>query len=138
MNIDKENLKGLVLNGALPPIVSVLMSEIERLEGLLSVDQETIARHQGQIASHISESLNLKIENEDLRAELAGLRTGYDAQNNVIAGLSKDAYRYRELRDNGYLDSWADVHICDEHRRPEMIDSGIDAAMWPKGVPIHG
>lgn len=41
-------------------------------------------------------------EVERLRAELAGLRTGFDAQNEVIAELKKDAERLDWL-DDQYL-----------------------------------
>lgn len=34
-------------------------------------------------------------ERDQLKAELAGLRTGYDAQNEVIAGLRKDAAKWK-------------------------------------------
>lgn len=47
--------------------------------------------------------------------------------------LRKDAERYRWLRDDEYLHAWADLHVCDEHRRAEVTDKAIDAAMAKEG-----
>ena len=38
-----------------------------------------------------SDGREIQAERDKLRAELAGLRTGYDAQNNVIAGLKAES-----------------------------------------------
>lgn len=46
------------------------------------------------------EFIKLRADYDQVRAELAGLRTGFDAQNEVIAGLRKDAERYQWLRLN--------------------------------------
>ncbi len=46
-----------------------------------------------------------------------------------IRADGKDAARYRWLRAGGYLYSWADLHVCDEHRGAEITDQTIDAAM---------
>lgn len=40
---------------------------------------------------------SLEEERDTLRAELAGLRTGYDAQNNVIAGLKAQLEQIESL-----------------------------------------
>ncbi|MFJ3121280.1 hypothetical protein ACIPI6_32725 [Pseudomonas protegens] len=68
-------------------------------------------------------------EVERLRAELKGLRTGFDAQNEVIVGLRKDAERYRWLRDGaGYCDT-RDI----PGMAPARMDEFIDAAMGKGG-----
>lgn len=158
---------------ASPATVLALLAEIERLKADNCSLRGSCAKTGSENAGLSRQLKKATRQSADARAELAGLRTGYEAQNNVIAGLRaeseelekaamsygedlqwhmyelervkaernaliQDANRYRELRDNGYLDSWADVHICDEHRRPGLIDSSIDAAMWPDGVPTNG
>lgn len=53
--------------------------------------------------------LGVEIERDQLRAEVAGLRTGYEAYERVnaelkaeVEALRKDAERYRWLRDSDY------------------------------------
>ena len=53
----------------------------------------------------------------------------YDQLKAENEALRKDAERYRWLRDDEYLHAWADLHVCDEHRRAEVTDKAIDAAM---------
>lgn len=82
-------------------------------------------------------------EIERLRAELAGLRTGFDAQNQVIAGLKKNAERYQWLRMNvGVFRTGGGIGpvSCYLLSRPPATDSvstetdlSIDAAMGKGG-----
>lgn len=71
-------------------------------------------------------------ERDQLRAELAGLRTGFDAQNEVIAGLRKDGERYQWLRVKQtfiwLIQDWfpSDAEFTD-------VDAEIDAAMATGG-----
>lgn len=43
-----------------------------------------------------------------------------------LDSLRADADRYRFLRDDGYLDHYVSVHICDRDQTPKMIDEYID------------
>lgn len=73
--------------------------------------------------------------------QLAELESSYEhayctIPGSLIAALvirlrcaEKDAARYRWLRDSGYLYSWTDLHVCDEHRSAEITDQTIDSAM---------
>ena len=72
---------------ALPQLI-VLIAENEALKGLYRMHQQTETR-----------------EMRDLKAEIAGLKTGYEAYEQVNAGLKaeveglrKDAERYRRMR----------------------------------------
>lgn len=49
-----------------------------------------------------------------------------------LRAAEADAKRYRWLRDDGYLENWANLHVCDEHLRSERTDTAIDAAMERK------
>lgn len=110
-----------------PTAVLALLAEIERLEAA---------------AFSISGAggMELIAERDKLRAELAGLRTGYDAQNEVIAGLRKDAERYRWLRDKSesvhqfFLST--PIYFTGVKFSPENVDRTIDAAMV--GEASHG
>lgn len=76
----------------------------------------------------------LKAENETLRAELAGLRTGFDAQNEVIAGLRKDAERWRFVRNA--IPNQSPFAVYREGSRPffgKWADEAIDDAMGKGG-----
>lgn len=79
--------------------------------------------------SRVVELVEVVTERDELRAELSDLRTGFDAQNDVIAGLRKDADRYRWLRDGaGYCDT-RDI----PGMAPARMDEFIDAAMGKGG-----
>lgn len=90
MTIDKARLKALVDQGSLPPVVADLLTEIERLakfeDWFVRLDQ-------------VDQSLaaSFKAECDDLKAELAGLRTGYEAQNNVIEDYKSGQDRYEQI-----------------------------------------
>lgn len=78
---------------------------------------------------------------DQLKAELVGLRTGFDAQNEVIAGLKKDADRYRWLRENWFtMASEYNGRVAFITGRPRWsdlpessVDAAIDAAMGKGG-----
>lgn len=97
-----------------PAVILALLSDIERLE-----------RHKQALVdlrvTHGFDSWSAAlVEIEKLSAELAGLRTGFEAQNEVIAGLRKDAARYRWIMEN--LDLRCDGEYLDG-------DADVDAAM---------
>lgn len=76
----------------------------------------------------------LAAERDKLRAELAGLRTGFDAQNEVIAGLRKDAERWRFVRNA--IPNQSPFAVWREGSRPffgKWADEAIDAAMGKGG-----
>lgn len=81
----------------------------------------------------------LAAERDQLKSELAGLRTGFDAQNEVIAGLKKDADRYRWLKSREIevpttgpdLANWEDD--MGWSIRGNEADTAIDAAMGKGG-----
>lgn len=82
-----------------PDVTLALLAEIGRLEA----DNRSLRGSCAKVGSENS-GLTRQLkratrQSADARAELAGLRTGYDAQNQVIADLRKDAERYRWLRD---------------------------------------
>ena len=82
MIIDKAKLKALVEQGSLPPIISALIEEIERLEGsvqsLIQMERNTGNR-----------ALEYAGKCDQLRAEVAGLKTGYEAYERVNAELKQ-------------------------------------------------
>lgn len=144
MTIDKEKLKALAERVAtdrrfcsdehhreLAAGVAALFAEIDQLK--LALDMES-----AELAWSDSDGREQGAENAKLRAELAGLRTGYDAQNQVIAGLRKDAERYRWLRST---ESWQDsqsnergesiVNARDDvtNADGDYLDRAVDAAM---------
>ncbi|OAI84894.1 hypothetical protein [Pseudomonas putida] len=76
---------------------------------------------------------NLLAEIDKLRAELAGLRTGYEAQNEVIAGLRKDAERYNwAICRVQCAEALSAVVICHDGYK-DKINERVDAYMeaWP-------
>lgn len=89
MIIDKAKLKALVEQGSLPPIISALIEEIERLEGsvqsLIQMERNTGNR-----------ALEYAGKCDQLRADLAGLRTGYEAYERVNAELKAECARSTE------------------------------------------
>lgn len=144
MTIDKAQLKAAVDQGSLPPVVADLLTEIERLEDGEQVADELCAQLSGlldQIATIVrgpalpgqrhgygdlpSRVKTVIAERNTLRAELAGLRTGYDAQNAVIAELRKDAERYRWLRDKAHTADWEFIG----GQTPDAGEAEIDSAM---------
>ncbi|MBB1614476.1 hypothetical protein A9978_18725 [Pseudomonas sp. UMC65] len=79
-------------------------------------------------------AIQREADRDQLRAELAGLRTGFDAQNEVIAGLRKDAERWRFVRNA--IPNQSPFAVYREGSRPffgKWADEAIDAAMG-KGV----
>lgn len=119
---------------ASPATVLDLLAEIERL----SKFEDWFARLE-QVNNSLAESF--KVERDQLKAENADLRTGYQAYEEVNAGmkaeveaLRKDAERYRAIRDDiPHLDlgrAILDVQTADEY------DAAVDAAMAKEA--IHG
>ncbi|MFJ2455416.1 hypothetical protein ACIOWK_27390 [Pseudomonas protegens] len=100
----------------------------------LKAKNETL---RAELAWSESDSREQSAELNKLRAELASLRTGFDAQNEVIAGLRKDAERYRWLRDSSesihqfYLST--PIWFTSVKFSKENVDSTIDAAMGKGG-----
>lgn len=101
---------------ASPATVLALLAEIESTEARLhdvAVLCATVEQERDQ----------LKAENEALREDLAL------AKQAPLYSTRQDAKRYRWLRDEDYLHNWADVHVCDEQRRAEIVNRTIDAVM---------
>lgn len=78
----------------------------------------------------------LKAECEGLRAEVAGLKTGYEVYEQVVQGLKaevevlrKDADRYRWLRNQADSADWEFL----SHQSREIVDQNIDCALTPSG-----
>lgn len=127
-----------------------LQARCQRGEPSLGAANNLLAECRAAIGRLIAENERVEIDNEDLRTkaqdalvgqlhltnerdllktELAGLRTGFDAQNEVIAGLRKDVERYQ----------WVKQHCDIDYRghRPDgdyaSTDESIDAAMGKGG-----
>lgn len=91
--------------------------------------------------SRVVELVDVVTERDELRAELAGLRTGFDAQNEVIAELRKGAERYQWLRNNWFtMASEYKERVIFTTGRPRWsdlpessVDAAIDAAMGKGG-----
>lgn len=66
-----------------PATILALLAEIDQLK--LALDMES-----AELAWSDSDGREQGAENAKLKTELAGLRTGYDAQNNVIADLKAE------------------------------------------------
>ena len=132
--IDYTELKRLVEAGSLPPIVSTLIAENERIDGCckaMALDMGKLTRERNSFRSSAEK---LKAENErlaaaceraeqiiiveckaaslakvranlleanrdQLRAEVAGLRTGYEAYERVNAELKAENERLERNRD---------------------------------------
>lgn len=102
MTIDKAQLKALVGQGSLPPVVADLLAEIERLRE--DPHMRAIRSLRGDCADLMDERDHLKAENQALR---------------------KDAERYRWITENADVD-------CRGHemgREYGSLDECIDAAM---------
>ncbi|WP_211208507.1 ead/Ea22-like family protein, partial [Pseudomonas agarici] len=120
-----------------PAAVLALIAESERLERL-ALDS---------VNAEYAGSMDLEsicAERDQLRAENAGLKTGYEAYERVnaglraeVEGLRKDAERYRWLRERAQqdVDGWRNdvpvlVHALSHAPEwKERIDESIDAAM---------
>lgn len=121
---DCSEVKRLVEQGSLPPIVATLIAEIE------------ILKAGGQLL--IGDRNELLVERHELRAEIAGLKTGYEAYEQTVKelraeveALRKDAERYRWLHHghSGYIEvvEWIGPHATG--MTGEDLDALIDAAM---------
>lgn len=114
-----------------------LQSRCQRGELSLCAANNLLAECRAAIGRLIAENERVETENETLRTEHAGLRTGFDAQNEVIAGLRKDAERYQWLRDSSesihqfYLST--PIWFTGVKFSKENVDSTIDAAMGKGG-----
>ena len=88
MIIDKAKLKALVEQGSLPPIITALIEEIERLEGsvqsLIQMERNTGNR-----------AIEYAGKCDQLHAEVAGLKTGYEAYERVNAELKAEVEKLR-------------------------------------------
>lgn len=75
-----------------PKSVLALLAEIDRLEGCDKAYQQAWEKARGLQ----SEMDKVAAKREQLQAELSGLRTGFDAQNEVIAGLKAENEALRD------------------------------------------
>lgn len=101
-----------------PATILALLAEIDQLK--LALDMES-----AELAWSDSDGREQGAENAKLKTELAGLRTGYEAQNEVIAELRKDAERYRWLRDKAHTADWEFIG----GQTPDAGEAEIDSAM---------
>lgn len=101
---------------ASPATILALLAEVEQLAF-------EPAKHSRRLIDQ------LKAENEDYKSGQERYEQIIEDLKAEIEALRKDAERYRWLRDDEYLHAWADLHVCDEHRRAEVTDKAIDAAM---------
>lgn len=126
------------LNAATPEVVLFLIAENERLHAMTETTMG-VGSGEGSLFVHgdydsIKAAQAIVIDRDELRAEVAGLRTGYQAYERVNAGLKaeveslrKEAERYRFLR-NG--PDGLDLSSADTM---EEVDALIDAAMGNGG-----
>ncbi|MNG22586.1 hypothetical protein D3C84_1070860 [compost metagenome] len=87
--MDTNELKRLVAQGSLPPIVATLIAENESLRGsckAMGADMGKLTRERNSFRSQA----------EKAGAENAGLRTGYEAYERVNAELRKALTTIRE------------------------------------------
>lgn len=101
---------------------------IETIAGLVA-ENERIAQAS---SCHLLRAQTVEAERDQLKTEIAGLRTGYEAYERVNAGLRKavsDArdFLMHEAEVRGFLDE-SDKVSCRHPKRKALIDS-IDAAM---------
>lgn len=109
-----------------------MLAEIERLEGQVRLSKTAIEMAvQGVVGRGLNDYIAVSMERDQLKAELAGLKTGYEAYERVNAelraeceGLRKDAERYRWLK----VDDVDRDHLYTSTLGVEM-DAAIDAAM---------
>lgn len=104
---DYENLQARCQRGE--PSLSAannLLAECRAAIGRLLAENERVETENEDFRTKAQDALagqmHLTNERDLLKAELAGLRTGFDAQNEVIAELKKDAERLDWL-DDQYL-----------------------------------
>ncbi len=105
------------------------MSEITR--GVIGMPFEMAMQNEFSRRQFHSIAQALLTERDQLRAELAGLRTGFDAQNEVIAGLRAQMDTFRRAV------AWAiqihkDPELSHEIPNREWLDD-LDAAMGKGG-----
>ncbi|MBP5120970.1 hypothetical protein [Pseudomonas protegens] len=88
-----SELHGLIMNVRVPSDIQYDLFESKILA----------YKHGHKDARHAAAELSLDASRliEDLKAELAGLRTGFDAQNEVIAGLKAEVERF-----SGHMEFW--------------------------------
>ncbi|NNJ16377.1 hypothetical protein CSV86_014705 [Pseudomonas putida CSV86] len=104
---------------ASPSTILALLAEIKLLETWRTA---FLAERDAQIC-----------QRDQLKAELAGLRTGYEAQNQVIAELRKDAERYNwAICRVQCAEALSAVVICHDGYK-DKINERVDAYMeaWP-------
>lgn len=120
-------------------IAQALLSECDKLKADIA-DPEFPPKHARRLIAQLRQELSaLWPMYDSLKAELAGLRTGFDAQNEVIARLRKDVDRYQWLKSRPVrcptsgpdLAIWDDC--CGESLRGDDADAAIDAAMAKGG-----
>lgn len=75
---------------ASPATVLALLAEIDQLKAALDMES-------AELAWSDSDGREIQAERDKLRAELAGLRTGYDAQNSVIEDYKSGQDRYEQI-----------------------------------------
>jgi hypothetical protein len=117
-----------------PAAVLELIAQIERLERKNDNQAQTIREYSDLVmGGDVSLGMlraDLRVtsgERDQLKAEVAGLKTGYAAYEEENKALRKDAERYRWFRNSGdpdiaYLDFRGHIH-------PEALDEEIDSAM---------
>ncbi|WP_110970852.1 hypothetical protein [Pseudomonas huaxiensis] len=106
--------------------IGALLAEIDKLKASLDLES-------AELAWSDSDGREIQAERDKLRAEIAGLRTGYDAQNEVIAELRKDAERYNwAICRVQCAEALSAVVICHDGYK-EKINERVDAYMeaWP-------
>lgn len=123
------------LKVATPEAVLALIAENERLTGF-------VVRRRSQEDQYDAALVEVANERDQLRAEVAGLKTGYEAYERVNAelkaqneALRKGAARYEWLRQarSGYIEvvEWIGPHATG--MTGEDLDALLDAAMGKGG-----
>lgn len=94
---------------AKPSVLLALIAENERLSADCSSMRGSLKANAVSIKKLIKDGGRAARERDQLRAEVAGLKTGYEAYERVnaelkaeVGALRKDAERYRWLRDSDY------------------------------------
>lgn len=94
----------------------------------VSLELNRVDRSQNAEEINAERDINSQLTNDLLDAELATERL--QKENEI---LRAHAERYLALREEGFLDSWVSIHVCDEHQRPSRLDAAIDEAVV-KGI----